>query len=514
MQVAKYIILSILLLLAGYSLIWGPRAEFTPTKGTVVIQYWEKWTGLEGSEMEDIVNKYNQNEGRQKGIYVQYLSMANVSQKTLIATAAGTPPDVAGVWDTQLAQWASTDALEPLDDFVRNYSDYKLDANYYKSVYWDACHFNGKLYGLVSTPANIGLQYNKALFAENADALRAAGCDPTRPPRTFAEFDRYAAALDKKQGDKVFRVGFAPMEPGWYAPQLPFWFGGELFDQKTQHFTLTTPQCVAAMEWVKSYSKRLGAAALNDFRNGLGDFASINSPFITGQSVMELYGPWSANYIGLLKPSMNDPTNPAWMDANFSTLPAAQRQAVLDRHMAKPWQERQKLAQYAFAPFPSVYVDQLITPRHTVDQLTDEELIDNGVTYCCFDVLVIPAGSKHKKEAFDFIAYVNRTDVMEKLCQLHCCTSPLAHNSPTWLSNHPNAYMSVFDRLTRSPRAHHLPIIPIWPEVIDELNNVCQRISLLNQEPADALRESQDILQAKLDQFYARHPEARGTNGQ
>ena len=37
------------------------------------------------------------------------------------------------------------------------------------------------------------------------------------------------------------------------------------------------------------------------------------------------------------------------------------------------------------------------------------------VTYCGFDTLVIPKGSRHKKEAFAFIAFVNRQNVMEKL---------------------------------------------------------------------------------------------------
>ena len=48
------------------------------------------------------------------------------------------------------------------------------------------------------------------------------------------------------------------------------------------------------------------------------------------------------------------------------------------------------------------------------------------VTFADFDALVIPQGARHKQEAFEFIAYVNRQDVMEKLCKLHCKNSPLA----------------------------------------------------------------------------------------
>ena len=47
-------------------------------------------------------------------------------------------------------------------------------------------------------------------------------------------------------------------------------------------------------------------------------------------------------------------------------------------------------------------------------------------TMDAFDCLMIPRGAKHKKEAFEFMAYVNRQDVMEKLTAMHCKNSPLA----------------------------------------------------------------------------------------
>ena len=51
----------------------------------------------------EIVDWFNNTVGKEKGIYVQYLSMSSINQKTLVSTAAGVPPDVAGLWDHQVA---------------------------------------------------------------------------------------------------------------------------------------------------------------------------------------------------------------------------------------------------------------------------------------------------------------------------------------------------------------------------------------------------------------------------
>src|SRR5580700_2431339 len=91
--------------------------------------------------------------------------------------------------------------------------------------------------------------------------------------------------------------------------------------------------------------------------------------------------------------------------------------------------------------------------------------------------------SRHKTEAFEFIAYVNRQDVMEKLNKLHCKGSPLAKVSDDFLNNHPNPYIRIFERLASSPNAQTVPQIPIMPEVVDDLNALSQRISLLQVTP-------------------------------
>src|SRR5436190_9531204 len=78
-------------------LAFGPRATDQFPKDRVVVDYWEKWTGVEEAAMRQIVNDFNTTVGREKRIYVRYLSTSAVVEKTLVATAGGVPPDIAGL---------------------------------------------------------------------------------------------------------------------------------------------------------------------------------------------------------------------------------------------------------------------------------------------------------------------------------------------------------------------------------------------------------------------------------
>ncbi len=446
----------------------------------MIVRYWEHWSGKEAEDMAVIVKDFNDTVGKEKGIYVEYLSQSNIDQKVILATAAGIPPDIAGLWDKPLPQWAALDALEPLDDLA---AEHGITAATYKPVYWKACHYGGKLVALLSTPNDVALIWNKAAFQEQADALRAAHLDPTRAPRTLDELNRYAAVLTHQGSDgRIASAGYLPTEPGWYTIQTLFWFGGRIYDEKSEKFVLTSPETVAAYEWIASYSKRLGAQAVADFHSSLGTFASANNPFLTGQLAMEQQGPWISNYVEMYKPEMN-----RWHGG--------------DRLRGVP-EIRQENCEWGAAPFPSPL---------TENAKTDEERLDHAVTWCGFDALAIPRGSKHKREAFEFIAYVNQQAVMEKLCALHCKGTPLATHSKNWYTNHPNPYAEVFDRLASSPNAVTIPECPIWPQVGDDLLATTQRIALLEEEPRPALEALQNRLQSQLDRFRELHPSAKSS---
>ncbi|HWP41129.1 MAG TPA: extracellular solute-binding protein [Tepidisphaeraceae bacterium] len=462
----------------------GKQRQSLPP-GRVQVRYWEKWTGREAEQMKQIVDEFNATVGAEKGIWVSYISMSSVDQKTLISTAAGVPPDIAGLWDNQAMQFAAMDALEPLDALAEEYrrqhpelgADF-LTRDYFKHVYYDGCTYEGVLYALPSTPSAVALHYNKKIFQDKAAQLRAAGLDPDRPPRSIQELDRYAQVLDTWEGQpgksRLLSAGYLPQEPGWWITLTPYWFGAELYDPATRKLTFTDPKVIQAFEWIAGYSKRLGVETMRQFRASYPQgFDSPQSPFFTGTVVMEQEGPWKANYIEKLNPRMN----------NWRNLPPEQLRKLTR-------QQRRENCMWGAAPFPST---QPIGPDTT-----------DMIAYCGMDIVCIPRTSRHKREAFEFLAFLNRQEVMERLVSMHCKNSPLRKMSAQYIENHPNPYIEVFETMASSPNARGLPKVPIWPEIAAELSVAAEKVYLLQATPQQALQQAQHRGQLQVDRFFQR----------
>jgi multiple sugar transport system substrate-binding protein len=401
----------------------------TPT-GKVRLRYWEKWTGAEGSAMETVVEAFNRSQDK---IVVEYLSVSQVDRKTLLATAGGDPPDVAGLWLGNVYAFADADALVPLDDLIRNDGiDPTQWLDRYQPVYADAMQYRGRVWALPSTPSTWALHWNKSLF-------RAAGLDPERPPRTIAELDEFAEKLTRRGPDGGFeQMGFLPQEPGWAAWAFPQWFGGELFDG-SQVTIGTRPENGRAYEWVESYTRKYGLHLVRTFTGGFGEFSSAQSPFFSGKIAMVLQGVWLNNFIRQYAPGL---------DYGVTTWP-----------VASPGLDRFTIAEA--------------------------------------DVLVVPRGSRHPREAWQFIKYLNSANPnartrdelrgMELVCFLQEKNSPLREWSPFFTENHPHPFIRVFRELGESPQAIHVPKMGIWQEYGRELSAVFDEVRLLLTSPRDAV---------------------------
>jgi multiple sugar transport system substrate-binding protein len=448
-----------------------PRHAEPDVGGRVIVDYWEKWGGAEAAAMQEVIDWFNETVGKEKGIYVRYMSMSNIQQKTLVSTAAGVPPDIAGIFEAQVTQYATLDALEPLDELAAQYG---ITPEHYKPVYWRMCTYRGRLWGLISTPSSLGLLYNKRIFRENADVLRAAGCDPHRAPRTIEELDRYARALEaweEGRPPRLRRAGFLPMEPNWYINYYCYYFGGDLYDPVTDRITFTDPRVRRCFDWMQSYPRRLGVEAVSEqFASQSTGFASTQNPFFAGRVTMMIQGPWMANFIQIYKPDMCEVIVPKGLEP---FLPRTLR----------PWNY-----DYGVAPFPCEVPN--------ADQARP--------AYCGGDVMVIPRGAKHKREAFEFMVFVNRQDVMERLCRAQTKLSPLREVSDDFIRTHPNPYIHVFDEVAASPVAKGPQQVAIFPEITEQVNYMTQKLMVLAGDVDDLLAESQRRLEEKYALFKDR----------
>lgn len=309
----------------------------------------------------------------------------------------------------------------------------------YIPVYWDPCTINGRLYALPSTPSTTALHVNRAQMPEKFK-------DPANAPKTIEELDALVDQISIREKDgKIKLAGFLPGEPGWWNYGWGNIFGGRLFDGKK--FTIDCPENIAAFEWVRSYAKKFGVQSIQNFQSGFGNFSSPQNPFLSGKVSMEIQGVWTANYIEMYNPKFD-------------------------------W--------YA-VPFPH--------PANRPD------LKDNA--FAGMDVLVIPKGARHPKEAFDFIKFVQRQDVMESLCKGHGKNSPLVKVSEDFFRTHKNKHIRLFDSLARSKSAFAVPKTGIWPVVTQEMGNVNTLVMLGTKTPKEALTDAQN----RISKIWERYQE-------
>jgi ABC-type glycerol-3-phosphate transport system substrate-binding protein len=392
------------------------------------------WEKWSGFEAEAMQRTVDQFNRSQDKIVVEFLSLSSVDRKALIATAGGDPPDVVGLWAFNVYSFADRDALQPLDDFIRGEgSTPKQWLARYEPVYADMCTYRGHVWAGLSTPSMTALHWNKAMF-------RADGLDPDRPPRTLTELDVFAEKLTKRdpKTGEIVQLGFLPQEPNWFAWAYPLWFGGQLLDN--DRITIgTDPHNLQCYQWVESFTSKYGLDQVRAFFSGFGNFASPQNAFLSGKVAMEFQGVWMNNFIRQFVPGM----------------------------------------EYGVAAWPTA-----------APGLDDFTVADT-------DLLAIPRGAKHPREAWELIKFISSANLnaqredelsgVELVCYLQGKNSPLRQWSPFFEQHHPHPYIGVFRQLARSPHAVHLPKMGIWQEYRRETDTMFDAVRLLAESPEQAL---------------------------
>ena len=263
-----------------------------PPGNRIEVTYWEKWTGFEADAMLAVVAKFNRKQDR---IHVQMLSISGVGEKTLLATAGGVPPDIAGLSAPSIAQYVDDHALEPLDAYIAQAG---LARDQYVAAYWDMGAYHGHQYALPSTPASTALHYNRKMFA-------AAGLDPNHPPETLEEMDAMVARITRRDAQgRVAVSGFLPSEPGWWNWGWGYGCGGSRW-AGAANITANSPDNGRAVTWIQNYSRKYGAGDLQTFRSGFGNFASPQNAFLASKVAMVLQGVWMHNFIDKYSPDLS-----------------------------------------------------------------------------------------------------------------------------------------------------------------------------------------------------------------
>jgi len=311
-----------------------------------------------------------------------------------------------------------------------------LRAENYIPVFWRMCTQKGHLWALPTTPSVTALHWNKKMFRE-------AGLDPEQPPRTLEELENFNDRLCERRSDgSLSRIGHMPQEPGWWTRDFSNWFGGSVWDGSGRLLLEEKPSR-DHFRWAASYQERFGGDAMNRLRGAFGNFASPQNPFFSGQVAMIVQGVWMDNFI---------------------------------RQYAPPDFE------YGVAPFPA-------PAAHRGEPI--------AVADC--DVLVIPKGARHPKEAMEFIAYTQTRAAMEKLCLGQKKFTPLREVSPGFVENHPHPHLQTFINIAKSPNVKPILALPTVLEYSNDLTTYMNLLLLGRMGPDEARTALQERQQRALD---------------
>ncbi len=276
----------------------------------------------------------------------------------------------------------------------------------------------------------------------NKDLFKEAGLNPERPPKTLEELRDFSRKLTKKNKDgKITQIGFLPSWPMWAFGFYGALFGGNWGDTENGTVTAANKNNIEAWEWAQSYVKELGGENVQTFQEEFGNYQGPNNPFYTGKIAFEVNGVWEGNFIPRFAPKMK----------------------------------------WGAAPAPTKN-GKLIT------------LVD------C-DCILIPKGSKHPKEAFEFIQWLMKPENLEELCFLQGKFSPLAYSDrKDFINKHPHPYIKVFIDLAKSKDATFFPQSAFYQLYARELRRAFEGVMRLQRTPELALNE----VQIKMEKEFLR----------
>lgn len=268
-------------------------AAFGVQKKDLVV--WGESLGADSKGFEASVREF---ERRNPDLRVRILSMGAGEmnpQKLMTAIVGGAPPDVIRQDRFTISDWAARRAFRPLDDLIARDRDTDkqtpIPERYYPAA-WQEASYEGKLYGIPMGSDDRILYWNRGVFRENGAALRAAGLDPERAPRTWSEILAYSKILTKKGKDgRLDKVGFLPNYGNSWLYIYSFMMNGAFLTPDGKTCTLASKENVAALQFMVDGYKALGGYdEAEKFRATTA--GGENDPFIRGRVAMKIDGDW------------------------------------------------------------------------------------------------------------------------------------------------------------------------------------------------------------------------------
>jgi len=329
MNNAQRIVLALAAIATAAILIAGSRErEATdPPPGREEVVFWHFWGGADKEVVEDVVRRFNEH---QSEYHVRAIAMpgSNLDLKLFLAVTGGDPPDLINQDDPIMADWASRDALMPIDEIAPADEVARLRKWLFPSAV-KLGEYDGQMYAVCNGLDIRALYCNETMLAEHG----------LQPPRTLAELDTIAETIAPPGAATSYeQFGYLPDPRRIWA-----WgtvFGGDFFNEQTGEVTVTDPRIVSALEWIASYRERYGADQVAAFRQGDQSLPGKTFPLLARRYAVVMDGQWRVRDIRAwqqaqeaageeadqfsvvpLPPPPGGRSDPGWVNGNFFLVP-------------------------------------------------------------------------------------------------------------------------------------------------------------------------------------------------
>ncbi len=227
-------------------------------------------------------------------------------QKLMTSIVGKVPPDLVYQDRFTIADWASRGAFMALDPLIAKGHDVLTPnrGQYYASA-WDEASYKGSVYGIPTRGDDRALYYNKRLFLDHAQVLKAAGLDPSRPPRTWSELLAYSKALTSRD-----TLGFVPTYGNSWLYLYALQNDGSFLSNDGRTCTLAAPESQEALAFMKRGYEIVGGYERSAVLQTAG-LDKENDPFMKGQVAMKIDGDWILGDLARYAPTLNFGVAPA-----------------------------------------------------------------------------------------------------------------------------------------------------------------------------------------------------------
>lgn len=254
-----------------------PAAQPTASSGSSAaeVNLWTYYgdTGPAAACVKSAADDYNAAQSKY-ALKIRNLAFTDFNQQVTTAIAAGATPDLMIVDNPDNARYAAAGALADLTDKVKAWGE----GDQFLPGPWNSTIWNGKNYG-------IPLGSNTVVLWINTDMAKAAGLDVANPPKTWDEFENWAAKMTNKDKGIYGTALLAKKDETGTFLFLPWIYqNGGSIDK------LDAPESIAALAFWKDLVDK-GYAPKSAITDG---FAEIYQQFTTGKAAMMISGTWNA----------------------------------------------------------------------------------------------------------------------------------------------------------------------------------------------------------------------------